>query len=98
MINFSVKSLAAANRNFGPRPQEGLIKEKFEEFKDLKMSKKLSNEDANDFDSDLIARPVASAGQVFEMAIDQDNGADLNGEIEVPDEGLPDHRKTQGHF
>jgi len=34
VINFSVKSLAA-NRNFGPRPQEGLIKEKFEELKDL---------------------------------------------------------------
>lgn len=39
VINFSVKSLAAAsNRNFGPRPQEGLIKEKFEEFKDTNLN------------------------------------------------------------
>jgi hypothetical protein len=34
VINFSVKSLQA-NRNFGPRPQEGLIKEKFEELKEF---------------------------------------------------------------
>ena len=33
VINFSVKSLQA-NRNFGPRPQEGLIKEKFEDLKE----------------------------------------------------------------
>lgn len=39
VINFSVKSLQA-NRNFGPRPQEGLIKEKFEEIKDFQTKSK----------------------------------------------------------
>lgn len=32
VINFTVKSLTA--KNFGPRPQEGHIKEKFEELKE----------------------------------------------------------------
>ena len=58
VINFSVKSLAAANRNFGPRPQEGLIKEKFEELKDLKMSKKLSNDDGDDYQHENVVKPV----------------------------------------
>jgi hypothetical protein len=66
VINFSVKSLAAANRNFGPRPQEGLIKEKFEELKDLKMHKMLSSNE--DVEEDIV-KPVMEP-EVFDMAID----------------------------
>lgn len=60
------------------------------------MCKLLSNnDDVEDDQNEVFVRPIPAPEQVFEMAIDQDNGIEENRNEDIPDE-LPDSRKTKG--
>ncbi len=100
VINFSVKSISQS-RHFGPRPQEGLIKEKelnpILNPKHVKMidEQEMENDDDNNRDN---CDPQNHIDQPFDMVMEQDNvnmNQEENRNEDIPNE-IPDNRKTRG--
>lgn len=98
VINFSVKSVTSKGNQFGPKPQDGLIKNKMEENKFFVPKQEMEN---NNYDIYPEHQHLEhQIDQPFEMAIEQDNMGGNQDEArndEIPSE-LPDNRRTKGGF